>query len=694
METVMKSYLAPNIRNIAFTGHQGAGKTSLMEAFLHITGVTTRLGRVEDGNTVSDFDEEERERGMSINTAVVPLFVDDIKINMLDTPGFVEFQGEVQQAIRVCDAVAVVVDAVSGPEVGTELAFQFANDFQQPIIVIINKMDRENASFSRTLEALRTRFPDHKFVPVMLPIGEQAAFKGVVNVVTRKAYLGIGKDPSEAPAEMREEIEAAHTFLTEAAAETDDALIEKYFGGEELSLEEIRQGMRAAAKDDQLKTIPVFVTSATHNIGTYPVLEAMGVYVDSAENRRAAWVTENGEREFLTPPQTDSGVLAGYIFKEYTDKFGTLTFFRLFSGTVKSNDIVYISNQNAEERFGQLMLVRGKEQVSVDQIHAGDIGAVAKLKIAHVGDTITHKGNTHRLLSPAFGEPVYAVSIHPRTQADGTKLAQTMQTVCGADQTLRWRNDPVTKESLLEGLGGIQIEVAIKKAERLGCHLDTALPRIPYQETITQTQSAEYTHKKQTGGAGQYGRVNLRIEPLDPAEEFRFESEVTGGAVSAQFIGSTEKGVRQALESGVIAGYPVVGVKAVIFDGKMHDVDSKDIAFQIAGREAFREAFLKARPVLLEPIMAVEITVPEEDMGNIISDLNTRRGVVQGMESELGRSVVKAAVPLAEMQRYANDLRSITGGRGVFRMRFSHYDRLPDHLAQPLIAAHKHKAEE
>lgn len=685
----MKVYDANNIRNIALAGHQGCGKTSLVEAFLFLTGAINRMGKIEDKNTVTDYDEDEKDRGMSINTALAPIEVDDVKVNLLDTPGFTDFQGDVQQAIRVADAVMVLVDGVSGPEVGTELAFSFADNFQQPIVLVINKMDRENASFQRSLDAMRERFPDHKFVPVMIPIGEQANFNGVVNVLTKKAYLAEGKQRSEPPADMADAIEEAHVYLTEAAAETSDELIEKYFSTGELTFDEVREGMRTAARDADRKTVPVFVTSSTHNIGTYPLLEALKVYVDSAANRRAAWVTPDEEREFLTPPQSNSGPLAGYIFKEYTDKFGTLSFFRLFSGKIKSNDSIYIPNRGTEERFGQLMVLRGNEQIQVDEVHAGDIGVVAKLREAHVGDTLTTKGNNKKLLAPAFPEPVYSVAVHPKTQADSAKLGTTLAALTNGDRTLRWRQDPTTRETLLEGMGGIQIDIAIKRAERLGCHIDTTIPKIPYQETISQTAEAEYTHKKQTGGAGQYGRVNLRVEPKDPSEPFEFASEVFGGAVSQQFIGSTEKGVRQALEDGVIAGYPVVGVKAVIFDGKEHPVDSKDVAFQIAGRGAFKEAFRKARPILLEPIMNVRITIPEENMGDIMGDMTSRRGIVQGMDTEAGRSVVTATAPLSEMLRYSNDLRSMTSGRGVFSMEFNRYDRLPEHLMQSIIDAYK-----
>lgn len=690
----MKVYDAPNIRNVALAGHQGSGKTSLIEALLYTTGITKRMGKVEEGNTTADFDDEEKERQMSISTAVVPIEINDIKINLLDTPGFTDFQGDVRQAVRVADAVAIVVDGVSGPEVGTELAFEAADAFQQPIILIINKMDRENANFQRTLDAVRERFPGHKFVPIMLPIGEQANFKGVVNVLTRKAYYNEGKERADLPAEMQDEVEAAHLFLTEAAAEAEDELMEKYFAENTLSEDEIRAGMRSAARNADLKSIPVFVTSAAQNIGTYPVLEALTVYVASADNRRMAWrEKDTDELEFVNPPQTKDGPLAGYIFKEYTDKFGTITYFRLISGTLKSNDNVYIPNRDTSERFGQLLIMRGKEQIQVNEIHAGDIGAVAKLKEAHVGDTITVQGNRKKLLKPAPIEPVYAVSVHPRTQPDSAKIGPTLTLLSHADPTLRWRQEPSTREMLLEGLGGIHLEVAIKRAERLGCGIDTTMPKVPYKETITKSAVAEYTHKKQSGGAGQYGRVNLRVEPTDPSAEFEFKSEVSGGAVSAQFIGSTEKGVRGVLDKGVIAGYPVVGVRAIIYDGKMHDVDSKDIAFQIAGAGAFQEAFRSGNPVLLEPVMKLTITIPEDNMGDIIGNMSSRRGSVQSMDSLLGRSVVTVRVPYSEILRYSDDLRSMTSGRGVFAMEFDGYERMPPHLSDAIVKSFKAEAE-
>ncbi len=685
----MKAYPSEQIRNVAIAGHQGSGKTTLVETMLYLTGVTKRMGSVTDGTTVSDFDEEERERQISISNAVVPIVFSDCKINLIDTPGFTDFQGEIQQAIRVSDAVLVVVDAVSGPEVGTEIAFQFAKNFNQPVLVCINRVDRENADFNRTLQQLRERFDDHKFIPITLPIGEQEQFRGVLGAVTQKAYYGRGETPDEPPAEMVELLEEAHLAVVEAAAEADDDYIEKYFSTGTLSIDEIRDGMRKAARNADLLTVPVFVTSG--EIGVRTLLEALTVYVQAASGRRVGVKEslDSEEIEFLNPPQRDDGPLAAYVFKSYTDKFGTITYFRIFSGSLKSNATVWNPNTQTEERLTQLLLVRGKEQVPVDELHAGDIGAVAKLKNTRTGDTLTTKDFNRIILPPTFSQPVYAVALHPKTQSDSTKMGSVLTMLTDADQTLHWYNDPATKETILAGMGSMHIDVAIKRAERLGCGLEISVPKVPYRETITKTASATYRHKKQSGGAGQFGEVSLRIEPISPDEPFQFESEIFGGAISAPFVQSTEKGVRSVLEEGVLAGYPVVGVKAVVYDGKEHPVDSKDIAFQIAGRGAFREAFMKAGPALLEPIMTVEVIIPEANMGDIISDLTSRRGRILGMDTIGGRSVVKAQVPLSEIQRYSNDLRSMTGGRGVFTMEFSGYERLPSHLAEPIIAAHK-----
>jgi elongation factor G len=690
----MKEYTTEFIRNVALVGHQGAGKTSLVEALLFTTGAISRMGKVNEGSTVSDFDDEEKTRQLSINTTIVPIEFQDHKINLLDTPGYPDFQGETKNAVRICDCVLTAVDAVAGPEVGTELAWQFADEFNQPIIVVINKINRENASFSRTLEALRVRFPEYKFIPVLLPIGEGPAFKGVINLITQKAYYGVGSERTEPPAEMVDEITTAHLALVEAAAEASDELINKYFETQELSFEEIRDGMRMAARDANLKTVPVFVAAGEVNVGTFPLLEAMLVYVSPPSNRRVAIADKpnskpGDEVEFLNPPQKDDNPLAAFVFKTATDKFvGTLNFFRIFSGSMQSGHTYYNAGKGTDERFTQLLAIRGKEQIPVQTLHAGDIGAVAKLTNTGTGDTISTRENPYILRRPVYPDPIYFVALDPKTQADGTKMGVILNQLMQADPTIRWRNDGETKQVVLEGMGDIHIAVTISRAERLGCGVTLSIPKVPYRETITKTATANYRHKKQSGGAGQFGDVTLRIEPMAEGG-FEYTNETVGGVISHQFIPSIEKGIRSVLEQGVIAGYHIVDVRAAVIDGKMHPVDSKDIAFQVAGREAFKIAFMEANPVLLEPIMHVRVIVPEDNMGDVISDFTSRRGRVQGMDTENGRSVVTAYVPLAEILRYSNDLRSMTGGRGVYTMKFEKYETVPSHVAQPIIAAHK-----
>lgn len=682
----MKEYTSDKIRNVALVGHQGSGKTSLVEALLFNSGAINRLGKVEEKNTVSDWDEDERERGMSLSTSLIPIEFNDHKINVLDAPGYTDFQGEMKNAIRVADAVIVVVDAVSGVEVGTELVWEYARQYQQPIIVVINKMDRENADYDNALDELRETFPKYKFIPVTLPMGRQLEFKGVVNALTRKAYVAEGRERSEPPAEMEDEIETAHLEMVEAAAEADDELLQKYFDDGTLSIDEVRDGMRKASRSHLLNTVPVFVTSATENIGTFPLAEALLVYTSPPTQRRVG-VYRDGkdEREYITAPQSDDKPLAAYVFKTLNDKYvGTLNYFRIFSGKISSESRNMNKTTGDVERFSNLMVLRGKEQLPVQQLHAGDIGVVAKLNKTKTGDTFLDKDQGFEIARPEFPEPLYMVSVLPKTQADSAKMGTILTSLCDADPTLRWRQDAETGQIVLEGMGDIHIDVTIKRAENLGVGINIGMPKVPYRETVQMEREATYRHKKQSGGAGQFGEVSLRVVPQEG--EFVYETQIFGGAISQQFLPSIEKGIRSVLDEGVIAGCKVVNVKAVVFDGKEHPVDSKDIAFQIAGREAFKTAFKEAKPTLLEPIMDVAVTVPESMMGDIMSDMTGRRGRVQGIDSETRKSIIRAQVPLAEMLRYGNDLRSMTGGRGIYTMTFSHYEAIPAHIQDDVIA--------
>lgn len=698
----MKVYTTDLLRNIALVGHQGAGKTSMAESLLFNTGAITRMGKIEERNTVADFDEDEKSRSLSIYTSLVPVEHKGYKINVLDAPGFVDFQGEAKNAVLVADAAVVLVDAVSGPEVGTELAFDYAEEFDLPVLVVINKMDRENANFGNALSSLRERFSNYRFVPANLPIGSQADFSGVVNLLTMKAYTGAGKDAADVPGSMADDVEMAHMELIEAAAESDNALMEKYFETETLSEDEIKTGLLGAMHGEGTRAVPVFALSSTHSIGTLPLLDGLVAFVSAPSERRVAVEAERGaEVEYLGPPHGDSNPVVAYVFHSHTDKYGTLTYFRLFNGSVKGNDTLFNVDMGHEERLGNVMIMRGDTQIPVEALHTGDIGVVAKLRDTRTGHTLASKDFKKFVKRPFFSMPVYAVALHPRTQSDSTKMGEVLTGLSNADPTLHWYQDGTLKQTILEGSGGTHIDVAIKRAERMGVGLDTSVPKVPYQETVTKSASAVYRHKKQTGGAGQFGEVHLRVEPLptptggdEDMPTFEFSNEVVGGAISQPFVGSTEKGVRQVLDEGVVAGYPVRYVRAVVYDGKMHPVDSKDIAFQIAGRGAFKDAFTQAGPVLLEPIMKVRVTVPEENMGDIMGDMNTRRGRVLGMETEAGRSIVTAEVPLAEIQRYSNDLRSMTAGRGVFTMEFLRYERVPAQIQAEIVAKAQKKDEE
>jgi elongation factor G len=684
----MKEYTTEFIRNVALVSHSSAGKTMLTDAFLHVTGATTRLGRVEDGTTTSDYDEEEVRRGISLYTTVVPVEYKDVKINLLDTPGYNDFIGEVISALRVADSAIVLVDAVAGREVGTELAWEYSDRFELPRFVVINKMNRDNANHQKALASME-EMSETRFIPVQLPMGEKADFQGVIDLISMKAYKGDGKTPSDIPAEYQSQAEEARMGLVEAAAEGDDSLMEKYFDQGELTDEEIVRGLRSIVRSNGF--IPVFYASGGHEIGVGPLLDAIVNLLPSPADRPVVKAQGKTGEEELTP--IDSGPLALYVWKTTADPFvGKQTYFRVYSGLVNSDTRVWNSNRNIEERFGTLHIPRGKEMLSIKSIHAGDIGSVSKLSETSTGDTLSDKAHSLVLPVPDYPSALFQVAVIPKTQADSTKISPTLTRLTEEDMTLSWHNEPATGQTILQGMGDQHIDVAIRRAEsKFQVNLMTVIPKVPYQETITGKGSAMYRHKKQTGGAGQFGEVHLRVEPAEG--DFQILNEIFGGAISASYIPAIEKGIRATMKEGIIAGYPVNALKVAVFDGKEHPVDSKPIAFEIAGREAFKIAFKEANPVLLEPIMMVKVIVPESNMGDVLGDMNTRRARVMGMETERGRSTITAHVPLAEMQRYTTQLRSFTGGRGIFTMEFDHYETVPTHLAQEIIAA-KQKEDE
>lgn len=676
-------YSTGKLRNVVFLGHGSSGKTSLAEAMLFNTGAINRMGKVEEGTTVSDFDDEEMRRRISLNLTLVPCEWDQHKINVLDTPGYLDFVGEVISAIRVADAGIVLVDAVSGVEVGTELAWQHADNRQLPRLVFINKMDRDNANFQGTLEMLREKF-EGLFVPIQLPIGEQSDFKGVVNLIEMKAYLDDGGQASDVPDDLVEAAEEARLALIEAAAEGDDELIVKYLDGEELTDAEIARGLASGIAAGTV--IPVLYGSASYNIGVRALLHTIVRNLPGPSGEVTATNVATSEEETLAFDV--AGPLAAFVFKTAADPFvGKLTYFRVYSGTMKSNTQVFNSRARSEERLGQVFILRGKEQLSVDEVRAGDIGVVAKLGETLTIDTLCDKGHPLALPGIEFPTPLFAVAVAPKTKADSAKMGPSLTRVVEEDPTLRWRNEESTRQVILEGMGDAHIDTAVRRLEqKFGLGLDTSVPKVPYMETVTKVGSASYRHKKQTGGAGQFAEVHMRVEPLARDAGYDFDWKVFGGAISTSFRPSIQKGIKQVLGNGPLADYPVVDVMAIVFDGKEHPVDSKDIAFQIAGREVFRLAFKEGNPVLLEPIMNMTITVPEEFMGDVMSDLTTRRGRVQGTGQERGNAVVHAEAPLADIQRYATDLRSFTQGRGIYTMTFAHYEQVPSHLQSEIIA--------
>lgn len=687
----MKEYRTEAIRNVALVSHSSAGKTMLAEAFLHVSGATTRLGRIEDGTTISDFEEEEIRRGISLSTSVLPIEFKDHKINLLDTPGYLDFIGEVISALRVADGVIVLVDSVAGVEVGTEITWQQIDKFNLPRFVVINKMDRENANFQKALAAV-SEFSPIRLIPVQLPWGEKQAFQGVIDLLTMKAYKGDGKTVADIPAEYQAEAETARTALIEAAAEGEDALLEKYLEAGELTGDEIVRGLAAVVRNKSF--IPVFVAAGSAMTGIVPLMDAILNLMPSPKDIPTP--VAQGKDGPIELPASDSGPLAAYVWKTTADPFvGKLTYFRVYSGTINSDTRVWNQNKSVEERLGTVAVIRGKETFPTKVIHSGDLGIVPKLAETSTGNTLCDRGTPLTLPEPEYPGALYRVAINPKTQADSTKISPTLTRLCEEDHTLSWYNEPATAQTILQGMGDQHIDVALRRAEtKFQVNLIATEPRIPYREAITRKSQAMYRHKKQTGGAGQFGEVHLRVEPLADSE-FEFVNDVFGGAVSSSYMPAIEKGIRNTMHEGILAGYPVSNVKVAVFDGKEHPVDSKPIAFEIAGREAFKLAFMDAGPVLNEPIMRVEIHVPEANMGDVMGDLNTRRARVQGMNSERGHSIVSAHVPLSEMLRYTTQLRSMTSGRGFFTMEFDHYETVPAHIAQEIIAqSQKEKKEE
>jgi len=687
----MKEYKTESIRNIVLASHSSAGKTMLVEALANFIGVTTRMGQIEDGTTLADHDDEEIRRGISLFTSVVPIEYNNTKLNLFDTPGYTDFIGEVISAMRVADGVLILVDSVAGLEVGTEMAIQYSDQFNLPRMILINKMERENANFQKALQSVQEHL-ETRLIPLQIPWGEKSDFKGVIDLLSMKAFEGEGKAGVEIPAEYQAEAQEAHLALVEAAAEGEDELLEKYFENGDLTDKEIIRGLRSTTWAGNF--IPVMVAAGAHKIGLKPLLELLTELMPSPRDV-ASVVATNAKGEEVTLEPRDDGPLAAYVWKTTADPFvGKQTFFRVYSGKMVADDRIWNATKEEEERLAGMQVPNGKEGIPTSVLHSGDIGLVAKLSVTTTGDTLCQKDNPLQLPEADYPSALYQVALFPKTQSDAAKLSTTLARLCEEDMTLSWHNEPATKQTILQGMGDQHIDVAIRRAEnKFQLGLNTQEPKVPYEERISRESSAMYRHKKQTGGAGQFGEVHLRVAPYEEAD-FEFVNDVFGGAISNNYLPSIEKGVRNVMKEGVVAGYPVHNVKVSVFDGKEHPVDSKPIAFEIAGREAFKIAFKDAGPVLYEPIMKVEVIVPESNMGDVLGDMNSRRARVQGMDTQKGRSTVKANVPLAEMLRYTTILRSMSGGRGYFTMEFTHYEMVPQHLAQEIIDAKKREDEE
>ena len=663
----------PRLRNVALLSHSGAGKTVLAEAMLFATGATTRQGTIEEGTTASDFEPEEQRRETSVQTAIVPCAWKDHKINVIDTPGYADFRGDVVAATRVADSAVIVVAAPSGVEVGTTQMWRIAEERGLPRILFVSKLDRENTDFRRVLDSLTETF-GRACVAVQVPVGAEADFSGVVNLL----------DPDAAvPDGLEDEIEEARERLVEAVAETDDDLATKYLEGEELTSEEIVSGLKQGIASGEI--VPVMAGAATVGIGATELMDAIVDLLPSPAGSSTAVTADGDEIELDGDP---GGPLAAIVFKTAADPFvGKLSYFRVYNGSFKSDSQIANATRGESERSGQLFVMTGKEQQPVSDLAPGDIGAVPKLSSVLTGDTLTDRGNELRLTGLEFGTPVHRMAVYPKTKADLDKLTVALARITEEDPSLQLTREAGTNEMLLGGLGDVHVDIAVEKMKRkFGVEVQLEIPKVAYRETISMPTKVEYRHKKQSGGHGQFGHVWLEIQPLDRGSGFEFDEKVVGGSVPREYIPSVEKGCKQAIEDGVLAGYPVVDLKATLVDGKYHPVDSSGVSFEIAGSHALSDGIRQANPTLLEPVMLARITVPESDTGDIMGDLNGKRARILGMTPNGdGTTTVEAEVPQIEMLRYATDLRSQTQGRGTFTIAFHHYDEVPRHLVERVV---------
>lgn len=687
----MKVYDAGSIRNVALVGHTGSGKTQLASAILADAGMVNRFGKVDDGTTVTDFDEEEITRKHTLSASLAYAEWNKQKINIIDTPGIGNFLSDARAALHVVDAAIVVVDAVSGVMVQTEKVWEAADELGLPRLVVVNRIDRERASLERTLQSLRESC-NRAVVPLQLPIGEEKAFRGVVDLISRKAFVYKGDEKADfkeeaVPADMATAVEHARESLIEMVAESDEKLMEHFFEIGTLSDDELLAGLKAATAAGKL--FPVVCTSAILNIGVPQLLDAIVLTLPSPAERPFRFVGPDGV--VASRPANEAAPLSAFVWKTIADPFaGRITMFRVVSGTLKSDSSVHNRSRDVAERVGSLQLLQGKTPAAVPEIKAGDIGTVAKLKDTLTNDTLGDKSDSAVFAAITFPEPVLSYAIEPKSRGDEDKINQAMHRLEEEDPSIRYSRDAQTKELLLSGQGQVHIEVTVAKLKRrFGVDVILKPPHIPYRETIKAATEAHGRHKKQTGGHGQFGDCKIRVEPLGRGADFEFVDDIFGGSIPRQFIPAVEKGIQETRVRGFLAGFPMVDFRVTVFDGSYHDVDSNELSFKMAGRLAFKDAMTRARPTILEPIMEVEVYAPSDFAGDLMGDLNGRRGRINGMDTRGAMTIIKAQVPMAEMLSYEQHLTSATGGRGSYHMEYSHYDEVPSHLQTKIIAAAK-----
>jgi elongation factor G len=686
----LKVYSGENIRNVALVGHGHAGKTTLASAMLYTSGATQRLGRVDDGSATTDYDEEEIARKMSITTGLAVVEWGKAKINILDTPGFNMFVHEAKMALPVVDAAIVVVDGVAGVEVVTQRVWNYCEEYKTPRLIVVNRMDRDRANADRVLESLTAAF-GRDVIPIELPIGAEKSLAGVIDLVRMKAYTyemggnGKGKE-TEIPANLMAQAKEAHETLVELVAEGDDKLMEKFFEAGTLGEEDLIPALHNAIRED--KIFPVIFSSGLGNIGADRVMDFIIDYTPAPSEHE--WVqgeAAGGNGDAPKRHETDAEPVSAYIFKTVSDAFaGRISYFKVFSGVLKNDATLQNFGRGTQEKFAHISVMEGKTAVPVNELHAGDIGAVAKLKDTLTGDTLGDKSAPIQYPRVKLPEPAITFAIEPKSRADEDKLGPGLHKLMEEDPMLRFFRDPQTKEFLIAGTGQQHIEVVVAKLKKR-YHTEVVLkaPKVPYRETIRGKADVQGRHKKQTGGHGQYGDCKIKMEPLPRGGEFEFVNDIFGGSIPKNFIPAVEKGVKDAASRGYLAGFPVVDFRVILYDGSYHDVDSNDLSFQMAGRIAFKKAMEIAKPTILEPVMHVEITVPDDFAGSIMGDLNSRRGRIQGMDNKAGNTVVKAEVPMAEMLTYGVELTSMTQGRGSFNMEMHHYDVVPGQQQEKII---------